>query len=62
MAEAELSFYINRKNEEIPEKILETLTPHQRKSISELDVFQILEKEHASCQFCLRKRCVNTSI
>lgn len=55
VAEAELSFYVNRKNEEIPEKILETLTPQQRKSIGELDVFQIPGKRTRSVPILLTK-------
>lgn len=55
VAEAELTFYINRRNEEIPEEVLETLTPQQRKSIKTLDVFQIPGKRTRSVPILLTK-------
>ncbi|CAH2979423.1 unnamed protein product [Chilo suppressalis] len=55
VAEAELTFYINRRNEEIPEEVLKTLTPDQRKSIKTLDVFQIPGKRTRSVPILLTK-------
>lgn len=55
VAEAELTFYINRKDEEVPEKVLETLTEEQRKCIKELDLFQIPGKRTRGVPILLTK-------
>ncbi|KAG6455752.1 hypothetical protein O3G_MSEX009375 [Manduca sexta] len=55
VAQAELTFYINRKNEEVPEKVLETLTLEQRKSIEDLDIFQIPGKRTRAVPILLTK-------
>lgn len=54
-AEAELTFYINRKNDEIPKKILQSLTPKQRQSLDELEIFQIPGKRTRSVPILLTK-------
>lgn len=54
-AEAELTFYINRKNEELPTTILQTLTSRQRQCMDELEVFQIPGKRTRSVPVLLTK-------